>query len=116
MRIPALSLPACGKAAFTQTTLDGHVKFPTFGSQSFEFLGHAVLAGGNDFLPLQRWAYLGGSGTLATVDLLALGGDNLLFVQGDYIIPIERIQVPLLGSPFAASGTPRGRQGIRDRR
>jgi hypothetical protein len=39
---------------------------------------------------------------LATVDLLALGGDNLLFVQGDYIIPIERIQVPMLGSPFLA--------------
>jgi len=99
---PPIGLPACGKAAFTQTTLDGHVKFPTFGSQTFEFLGHAVLAGGDDFLPLQRWAYLGGSGTLATVDLLALGGDNLLFVQGDYIIPIERIQLPLLGSPFLA--------------
>ena len=54
------------------------------------------------FLPTQRWAYLGGSGTLATVDLLGLGGDNLLFLQGDYIIPIERIQLPFLGSPFLA--------------
>ena len=94
-------LVACGKAAFTQTTLHSRVKFPTFGSQSFEFIGHAVLAGG-DILPPQRWAYLGGSGTLATVDLLALGGDNLLFVQGDYMIPIERIQLPFLGSPFLA--------------
>ena len=77
------------------------MKFPTFGAQTFEFKGHAVLAGG-DILPTQRWAYLGGSGTLATVDLLALGGDNLLFLQGDYITPIERIQLPFLGSPFVA--------------
>jgi hypothetical protein len=105
--------PACGKAAFTQTTLDSHVKFPTFGSQSFEFTGHAVLAGGA-ILPSQRWAYLGGSGTLATVDLLALGGDNLLFLQGDYMIPIERIQLPFLGSPFLALRYAAGNAGVSD--
>ena len=99
--IPPVPTPACGDEAFTQTTLDAGVKFPTFGAQTFEFKGHAVLAGG-DILPTQRWAYLGGSGTLATVDLLGLGGDNLLFLQGDYIIPIERIQLPFLGSPFLA--------------
>jgi hypothetical protein len=99
--IPPLPTPACGDEGFTQTTLDAGVKFPTFGAQTFEFKGHSVLAGG-DILPTQRWAYLGGSGTLATVDLLGLGGDNLLFLQGDYIIPIERIQLPFLGSPFLA--------------
>jgi hypothetical protein len=103
--------PICGKAAFTQTTLDSHVKFPTFGSQSFEFIGHAVLAGG-DILPSQRWAYLGGSGTLATVNLLALGGDNLLFLQGDYMIPIERIQLPFVGSPFLALRYAAGNAGL----
>jgi hypothetical protein len=108
---PPLPPPSCGKAAFTQTTLDSRVKFPTFGSQSFEFMGHAVLAGG-DALPPQRWAYLGGSGTLATVDLLALGGDNLLFLQGDYIIQIERIQLPLLGSPFLALRYAAGNAGV----
>ena len=109
---PPFGLPTCGKAAFTQTTLDGHVKFPTFGSQSFEFMGHAVLAAGNDFLPLQRWAYLGGSGTLATVNLLALGGDNLLFLQGDYIVPIDRIQLPFVGSPFIALRYAAGNAGV----
>jgi hypothetical protein len=99
--IPPLPAPACGDEAFTQATLDAGVKFPTFGPQTFEFKGHALLAGG-DILPTQRWGYLGGSGTLATVDLLALGGDNLLFVQGDYVIPIERVQLPFLGSPFLA--------------
>jgi hypothetical protein len=105
-------IPAgCSDEPFTQTTLDAGVKFPTFGAQTFEFKGHALLAGG-DILPPQRWAYLGGSGTLATVDLLALGGDNLLFLQGDYIIPIERIQLPFLGSPFLGLRYAAGTAGV----
>ena len=111
--IPPLPTPVCGDEAFTQATLDAGVKFPTFGAQTFEFKGHAVLAGG-DILPTQRWAYLGGSGTLATVDLLALGGDNLLFLQGDYIIPIERIELPFLGSPFLAVRYAAGTAGAGD--
>lgn len=86
---------------FTQTTLDGHVQFPTFGSQTLTLKGHAVLTGGN-IAPPQRFAYLGGAGTLATVNLLALGGDRLLYVDGDYMIPINRIQLPYVGSPFVA--------------
>jgi hypothetical protein len=85
--------------SFTQVTLDSQVGFATFGSQSFAFKGHAVLTGSR-VAPPQRFAYLGGSGTLATVNLLALGGDRLLFVQGDYIIPIDKIQLPYVGSPF----------------
>ena len=85
--------------SFTQVTLDSKVDFPTFGSQSFSFTGHAVLTG-RKIAPPQRFAYLGGSGTLATVNLFALGGDRLLYVQGDYTVPIDRIQLPYLGAPF----------------
>lgn len=109
--IPPFAPPTCGEAAFTQTTLDSRVKFPTFGAQTFEFKGHAVLAGG-DVLPPQRFAYLGGSGTLATVNLLALGGDNLLYLQGDYVIPIDRIVLPYLGSPFVALRYAAGNAGL----
>jgi hypothetical protein len=84
---------------FTQTTLHGQVDFPTFGSQTFSFIGHAVF-GTSNIAPPQRFAYLGGSGTLATVNLLALGGDHLLYVQADYIVPIDRIELPIVGSPF----------------
>ena len=92
----ACALPA---ADFTQTTLHSQVDFSTFGSQTFSFLGHAVF-GTSNVAPPQRFAYLGGSGTLATVNLLALGGDRLLYVQADYIVPIDAIQLPLVGSPF----------------
>jgi hypothetical protein len=109
--IPAVGPPACGDAAFTQTTIDSRVKFPTFSTQTFEFKGHAILAGG-DILPPQRFAYLGGSGTLATVNLLALGGDNLLYVMGDYVIPIDRIVLPMVGSPFVALTYSAGNAGL----
>ncbi|HEY8833626.1 MAG TPA: hypothetical protein VIM21_14105 [Gemmatimonadaceae bacterium] len=92
----ACALPA---VEFTQGTLHSEVNFATFGSQTFSFLGHAVF-GTSGIAPPQRFAYLGGSGTLATVNLLALGGDRLLYVQADYVVPIDRIQVPIVGSPF----------------
>ena len=99
--------------AFTQTTLDSRVTFPTFGAQTFSFIGHALLSGGDISCHRSASAYLGGSGTLATVDQLALGGDRLLFLQGDYLIPIERIQLPFLGSPFVALRYAAGNAGIR---
>ncbi len=111
--LPPSGVPICTptQSAFTQTTLDSRVKFPTFGTQTFEFKGHALFAGG-DILPPQRFAYLGGSGTLATVNLLALGGDNLLYVMGDYVIPIDRIVLPLVGSPFVALTYSAGNAGL----
>ena len=98
--------------SFTQATFDGRVSFPTFGTQTFAFKGHAVLTGGSGITPVQRFAYLGGSSTLATVNLLALGGDRLLFVQGDYIIPIDRIQLPFVGSPFIGLRYAAGNAGV----
>ena len=96
---------------FNQTTLHSHAEFPTFGLQTFEFRGHAVLTGGTA-TPPQRFAYLGGAGTLATVNLLALGGDRLLYVEGDYKIPLRLFQLPFLGSPFVALRYAAGNAGI----
>lgn len=114
---PCTLIPADGRclatpSSFTQVTLDSRVTFPTFGAQTFGFIGHALWSGGGNIPPPQRFGYLGGSGTLATVDLLAFGGDRLLFVQGDYIVPIERIQLPILGSPFVALRYAAGNAGI----
>ena len=97
---------------FTQTTIHGRVYFPTFGTQTFTFKAHAVFTGASGAAPAQRFAYLGGSGTLATVNLLALGGDRLLFVDGDYIIPLERIQLRYLGNPYLALRYSAGNAGV----
>jgi hypothetical protein len=98
--------------SFTQVTLDGRVFFPTFGTQTFAFKAHAVMTGGSGDAPSQRFAYLGGAATLATVDLLALGGDHLLYVQGDYTIPIDRIQLPFVGSPYVGLRYSAGNAGV----
>lgn len=107
---PDGSCPGAAES-FTQSTIDAHVSFRTFGAQTFSFEGHAVITGSN-IAPPQRFAYLGGSGTLATVNLLALGGDRLLFVEGDYTIPIERIQLKFLGSPYVTVRYAAGSAGV----
>ncbi len=110
--IPTIGVCLSTPESFDQITLDSRVTFPTFGAQSFAFIGHALLTSSSDIPPPQRFGYLGGSGTLATVNLLALGGDRLLYVQGDYTIPIERIQLPFLGSPFLALRYAAGNAGV----
>jgi hypothetical protein len=99
-------------SSFTQVTLDSRVTFPTFGSQSFAFRGHALWTSVNLFAPPQRWGYLGGSGTLATVNLLAMGGDRLLYLEGEYTIPFDRIQLPYVGSPYVALRYATGSAGV----
>jgi hypothetical protein len=83
---------------FTQATLETLAGFPAFRNHTFSFEAHAVHTFG-DRPPPQRFAYLGGSGTLPTFDLLEFGGDHLLFFESRYSIPIERIQIPIAGSP-----------------
>ena len=83
---------------YVQGTLDFGISFPTFGLQQFAFEAHGLLTLGDTAHP-QRFSYLGGSGTLPTFDLLEFGGDQLLFTESRYSIPITRIIVPLLGSP-----------------
>jgi hypothetical protein len=34
------------------------------------------------------------------VNLLAIGGDRLLYLQADYNVPIDKVSLPYLGSPF----------------
>lgn len=87
-----------GTAGFTQLTLDGHVAFPTFGTQSLHFRVHGVATAG-DSVARARYAYLGGSGTLPVLELLEQGGDQLLFVESRYLIPLDRIMLPFIGAP-----------------
>lgn len=104
-------LDAPGDARFVQTTGHAAVGFSTFGTQSAQFELHAVHTGGDRAVP-QRFAYLGGSGTLPTLDLLSLGGDQLVFVESRYDIPIDRIVVPLLGSPIISFRHMMGSAGV----
>jgi hypothetical protein len=88
-----------GTTNFTQLTLNGRVEFPTVGTQRLVFRGHAVGTLG-DSVPMSRYAYLGGSGTLPVLELLEQGGAQLVFLESRYLIPIDRIQLPMIGAPI----------------
>jgi hypothetical protein len=94
---------------FSQVTIQTDIGFPTFRTQRLDFRGHLV-AGGD--APPQRYAYLGGAGTLATVDLLALGGDRLFFATGEYSVPIESIDLPLARNPIVSLIYSAGSAGV----
>lgn len=96
--------------SFTQLTADARADFPTFGLQRFTFKGHTVFTGGD--APPQRYAYLGGSSTLSTVDLLALGGDRLVFVEGEYLYPLTRPLLPFVGAPMVTLRYAAGSAGL----
>jgi hypothetical protein len=87
-----------GSRRFLQSTLEGTVRFPTFGAQFFYLSTHVVYTFG-DTAPPQRWSYLGGSGTLVTLPLLSLGGDRLVYIESNYYTPIPWLDLAVVGSP-----------------
>lgn len=106
----AFDVPA-GGANFRQATLDVQSKFPGLMNHLFEFRLHWV-GTGNGTAPPQRFAYLGGAGTIATMDLLEQGGDKLFYVSGLYIVPFTRIVLPIVGSPYLGVRYAAGAAGI----
>ena len=100
---------------FTQTTIFARAAFPTFvtklGTQTFVFHTHMVLTAG-DTAPPQRFAYIGGSGTLPTFDILSRGGDQMVFLEGLYNFPIETFHVPYLGTPIVTVREMLGSTGV----
>ncbi len=86
---------------FVQFTLDGRIGFVTFGEQRFDAFAHGVATVG-DRAPSQRFAYLGGNGTIPTIDLLRVGGDRLAWLESRYTVPVKAVRVPFVGSPTFA--------------
>ncbi|MGH7482105.1 MAG: hypothetical protein ACRELV_08110, partial [Longimicrobiales bacterium] len=53
---------------------------------------------GTDELPLQRWSFVGGSGTLNVFEEARFRGDRVVFVESTYRVPLPRDwRVPYLG-------------------
>jgi hypothetical protein len=99
-----------GTSSFTQVTLDGEVMLPSFRTHFMQFHAHAVGTRGD--APLARFAYLGGSGTLRTLDLLEQGGTALFYLESRYLIPIDLIQLPVVGTPIITLRDAFGSAGV----
>jgi hypothetical protein len=93
-----IALASPNDARFEQITVDGTIGVPTFRDQRFLALAHLVTTLG-DRPRAQRFAYIGGGGTIPTMDVLSQGGDELAWLESRYVIPISRIHVPFAGAP-----------------
>jgi hypothetical protein len=98
-------------SSFLQLTLDGSIEFPTFGLQRLHVHAHGVATHG-DSVPRARFAYLGGSGTLRTLEPLEQGGTALLYVENRYLIPVPGVQLPVIGAPVVTLRDAFGAAGI----
>ncbi|MDQ3389079.1 MAG: hypothetical protein M3483_06190 [Gemmatimonadota bacterium] len=64
---------------------------------SIRFHGQATLAGD---APRQRWSFVGGPSTLPTFPTAEQRGDQVFFVETAYGVPLNRITLPIVGSPI----------------
>ena len=87
------------RSTFAQGTLHAHVEFPTFSQQALVMDGHFIASASGDQTPRQRFAYFGGPGTFPMIDILSEGGDDLVFLDSRYVIPLHGVNLPLVGMP-----------------
>jgi hypothetical protein len=107
---PGLKVPG-STAKFVQLSVHGAIDFPTFHTQRLHVKVHGVATHG-DSVPMARYAYLGGSGSLRTLELLEQGGSALLYVENRYTIPIDAIVLPLGISPVLTLRDAFGAAGV----
>ncbi len=96
---------------FTQVTLDAALTLPTKDEHLFEFLAHGVATSGGVGVPSQRYSYLGGSGTIPSLFLLAEGGTELAWAEARYTVPVHAVHVPF-GVPTLTARAIAGSAGV----
>lgn len=88
-----------GDASFTQALAWADFYTLTFRQQSVRIYARTMLPIASH-APPQRFAILGGPGTLPTTPISAFRGDHLVFVGSEYVIPFpKKIEIPYLGQP-----------------
>ncbi len=105
------SLDVARGAQFTQLTIDAALTVPTADEHLFELLAHGVATSGGLGVPSQRYSYLGGSGTLPSLFLLAEGGTELAWGEARYTVPVRLLRVPF-GVPTLTARAMAGSAGV----
>ncbi|WP_275828416.1 polymer-forming cytoskeletal protein [Roseisolibacter sp. H3M3-2] len=83
---------------FAQATFDAEVALPGFRDHRLALFAHAVGTLGGT-VPSQRYAYVGGGGTIPSRFLLDQGGDQLAWAETRYTIPVPVVRLPFAGAP-----------------
>ncbi|HEU4885975.1 MAG TPA: hypothetical protein VFT45_27305 [Longimicrobium sp.] len=85
-------------AEFTQTLVQASYTAKALRTHSMLVRFRAMAPIGGD-APPQRRGILGGGGSLPTEPITRFRGDHLVFIESSYIIPINNIILPIVGSP-----------------
>ncbi|HET8654258.1 MAG TPA: hypothetical protein VFL93_01900 [Longimicrobiaceae bacterium] len=88
--------------SFAQLAAHADWQMAVIRGQFLTVRGHLLQPIGPDGAPPQRWSFVGGPGTLPTLDYDGRRGDHLVFVESTYAFPIPWVTVPLLGPPTIA--------------
>jgi hypothetical protein len=90
-----------GDFAFTQWQARARYRMEAFWGHSIRFRAFAMGTLGDDLpAPRQRWSYVGGSALIPTVPIEDRQiGDHVVYLDSQYRVPLEFVQLPFLGSP-----------------
>lgn len=99
-------------AGWTQLVADVTGKYATYTDQEILVRMHAIYTTGDSTAPPQRYGYLGGAGSVATLGLLAQGGDQLVFFEGDYRYTFSKLELPLTTPPSLSLAYTVGAAGV----
>lgn len=92
------ALAAPGDAEFTQALVEATYLSTALRTHMMRVYLRAMAPIGGD-APPQRRGILGGGGTLPTEPIARFRGDHLVFIESSYIIPLNNIVLPVVGSP-----------------
>lgn len=89
-----------GDFTFARVTLDADLAVHALANHTVQIEVHAQAPLSGDTLPRQRWSFVGGSGTIQTLEFAEFYGDHVVFVETRYVIPLPRqVALPFLGAP-----------------
>jgi hypothetical protein len=92
------ALAAPGDAEFTQTLVQGTYQSQALRTHTMRIDFRAMASIGGD-APPQRRGILGGGGSLPSESIAHFRGDHLVFIESSYVIPLNGIVLPVVGSP-----------------
>lgn len=92
--------PSVGDFEFVQLVADGRWGMLALWMHRIDLRARIVAPLGPRGAPPQRWSFVGGPGTLPTLEFGARRGDHLVFLRSDYSIPVPRARLPIVGEPL----------------
>lgn len=116
--------PGVGDFEFVQLVADGRWGMRALWAHRIDLRARTMVPLGPNAAPAQRWSFMGGPGTLPTLEYGARRGDHLVFLRSDYSIPVPRATLPYIGMPtlrgshavgsawISGAGTPRWDQNL----